>query len=376
MNERCTAVRPLIHDYLEGELAPARSDAVREHLERCRPCRGHAEAWIEDLHLLLAIDEPAAASHWPALRRKLRWRGPRSTSPVSPWLQILCALAAFAIVFGSVGFLIWLESNERGDGDAIVFDPGAGELSFDLRRGEEVRCGRLALQATSGAPKLRFARVGSSDRWDLEVHWGAVTVRHPSGSIFVAEHEQRWHLPLEAELPTLELELRAARAGKPLGPWPHARVWSGDPESSSSAVIADEQGLCRFELPLRLEPPVMVWARADAESEARALPPLADLLAQRGRLAYDFEIDAVRHVRRVATFDRDQNSVVGVRLEVRRDVENASAEITALSLEPGIAEVPLWFDGPYRYRVLDPQGKPILERTASALPDRLELTAH
>ena len=49
MNQSCTGVRPLIHDYLEGELGSARADTVREHLEICGSCRGQAYAWNEDL---------------------------------------------------------------------------------------------------------------------------------------------------------------------------------------------------------------------------------------------------------------------------------------------------------------------------------------
>lgn len=374
MTDRCTAVRPLIHDYLEGELAETRAEGVREHLDRCRGCRGHAEAWIDDLELLLAVETPLPPGHWNALRRKLRWRGQRAATHAPASLQILCAIAALVFVFGVVGFLVWLESRERGDGNQFVYDVAQGELSFQLARGERCRIGAVELSAKTGAPQALLRRLGAGETWELRVLWGEIALRKGDTILGLAKHEERWHLPVGASSGELHLALHARCSGVDLGPWPVARIVRRDGAHAELLTSTDEAGRCHFELPLRVDPPLAIEVEVEGRPAVQLdLPSVERLAAEANQVVRFLEIDPERHVQRIALHDAAQEARAGVRLSVERVGVSGGARAEATSSVLGIVELPLWFAGPYAYRVLDVYGAVLLSGECEALPASLVL---
>ncbi|MBK9387415.1 MAG: zf-HC2 domain-containing protein [Planctomycetes bacterium] len=376
MSDRCTAVRPLIHDYLEGELQNSRTGEVRDHLVGCRACRGHAEAWIEDLQLLLAVEETLPAGHWNGLRRKLRWRGQRAATHVPAWLQILCALAALALVFGAVGFLIWLESGERADGERFAFDVEKSELVFHLARGERCKLGTLELAAKTGAPQAKLTRLGTGATWELHVLWGQIALRKDGAEIGIADHEERWHLPVSPGTPQIELALQARWRGVEVGPWPKVRVSRRDGARAELVGTSDHRGRLRFEAPLRVEPPLVFEAEIDGEVQALDLPPLDALVASTAPLERYLEIRDARHLRRITLHDSSQRPVIGAQLRVAMAQVEGGPHAEAKSSEHGIVELPLWFAGPYEIEVLAADTRELYRGLNDELPESIDVGAH
>lgn len=375
MSERCTAVRPLIHDYLEGEILATRTGEVRDHLAGCRECRGHAEAWIEDLQLLLVVEEELPAGHWNALRRKLRWRGQRAASHVPAWLQILCALAALALVFGAVGFLIWLESGERADGQRFAYDVERGELVFHLSRGEKSTIGALELAAKTGAPRAKLTRLGAGETWELHVLWGDIALRKDGAEIGIARHEERWRLPLRPGATQVELALHARWRDADLGPWPNVRVHRRDGARSELIATSDVRGRLHFEPPLRVEPPLSIEAEIGDARVALDLPPLDALVASTEPLVRVLEIDPARHVLSISIHDTEQKAMGFARLVVQPTLGEGGPRSEARSSKHGIVELPLWFAGPYAFAVQDADGRELHRGLCDTLPASIEVGA-
>lgn len=373
MMDRCTTLRPLIHDYLEGELATARSHAVREHLELCRSCRSHAEAWIEDLDLLLEVPGPIPPAHWSLLKRKLRWRGPRATSQVAAWLQVLSAIAAFAVVFGAVGFLIWLESSERGASKTLQYDADRRELTFHLSRGERCQFGALILAAQSGAPTVQLTRVAATETWHLSVLWGSVAVLREEQEWFVVQAKERWRLPLDAIAPHIELEVRARWNGVDLGPWPRVRILRCDGDLKHMVAMTGENGRATLDLPLRLEPAWRFEASVGAMSTSFELPSIPAAQAEPTTNIRYLELSAEQHLRYLSVRDANGASVADVRVVVGAVGSIEGPSSAAQSSKLGIAQLPIWFEGPYTCRVFTAAGELLFEKTSDELPEGIAL---
>jgi anti-sigma factor (TIGR02949 family) len=73
----CRQAMRQLWDYLDGELTPARMDAVREHLHVCAMCYPHYEFEKQMLEALSAAqqDEPAPGDVRARVMSKLREAG-------------------------------------------------------------------------------------------------------------------------------------------------------------------------------------------------------------------------------------------------------------------------------------------------------------
>jgi anti-sigma factor RsiW len=101
----CSDVEKWLSAYMDGELAPARKDAVASHLGSCETCRSRLVEWEA---VWKALDALPAAAPAPAFRSRLAVRLRESRPPVSERLErflIPVSAAAVALLGFWIGYI-------------------------------------------------------------------------------------------------------------------------------------------------------------------------------------------------------------------------------------------------------------------------------
>jgi hypothetical protein len=126
---RCEETRPLLEEYLDGELAPVERDAVAAHVERCAECATESAALEREHAIYATYDrgfEPDANAAWAAIMRQVDAEAPRPVvaarmgllARLGEWLTVprllpFAAVAAAVVVAVTVGF--WPSETKQSD---------------------------------------------------------------------------------------------------------------------------------------------------------------------------------------------------------------------------------------------------------------------
>lgn len=101
----CRDVEKWLSAFMDGELAPARKDAVASHLNTCEACRSRLAEWEA---VWRALDALPAAAPSPAFRSRLTARIREPRPPVSERLErflIPASAAAVALLGFWIGYM-------------------------------------------------------------------------------------------------------------------------------------------------------------------------------------------------------------------------------------------------------------------------------
>jgi hypothetical protein len=142
----CEAARAQLADRLTGELAPAASAALDEHLRSCPTCEIEAGN-VADTWTLLG-DIPAAHADSAAMRARFDRILHASTAAQRPWMAHGLQTAA-AVILVTLGFLAGRETVP-----SPAPDPALGELREELRATRQMVSLAL-LQQPSASERLR-----------------------------------------------------------------------------------------------------------------------------------------------------------------------------------------------------------------------------
>jgi Domain of unknown function (DUF4349)/Putative zinc-finger len=116
--------------YLDGELAPDRAAAAREHLERCRECQGLAADFEGVSRRLLAWEVEAPGERvsvpvdvrQPIVRAERRWH----------WRRWALAAASACVMLVVIGFLAHPRDQQRPTASQMASPPPAAAIGGDV----------------------------------------------------------------------------------------------------------------------------------------------------------------------------------------------------------------------------------------------------
>jgi anti-sigma factor RsiW len=126
----CSEALPLIHDYLDGDLAGEQTGALRLHLKECEACTSRFRTYERTEAFVRAMDRPSAPVNFTASIMTALPQA-RSNQTWSRWLRrhpAAAAAAAFLIIMVSSLLSLWNQGTQlavRGDDlDGIVIEGG------------------------------------------------------------------------------------------------------------------------------------------------------------------------------------------------------------------------------------------------------------
>jgi len=105
MNDACDRARDLLTGSGRTDAAPAAESWLVDHLAACPACAAYARALAaagppEDADLESAVPDDLAAAVWPRLSAALATRHRVAVAERSPWMPLLAAVLALALLAG------------------------------------------------------------------------------------------------------------------------------------------------------------------------------------------------------------------------------------------------------------------------------------